>query len=66
MHKERTCTTEDALSFQFTKFPSEGKMLKSRKFEVTMETVKEIVGTTDLKWEVWQKDANKKYQKIEG
>lgn len=55
LHSERKCHPEDAYQMQFTRFIG-GKMIKSRRYDITLQTLKEIVGAIAPDWEIWEKN----------
>jgi len=55
----------EVYSLQFTKFEGD-KMIKSKNYDVFIETIKKIVGTDDLGWQIFEKDASGKYVKVDG
>lgn len=65
LHPKRKCPSDQAYGLQFTQFTKNG-LIKSKIFDVTIDTVKDIVGTQDLGWETFEKDVNGKYVKKEG
>ena len=54
-----------AYRMEFTKFEGD-KMTKSKVFYVGLESIKSIIGTTDLQWKVSQKNQDGKYIPLAG